>query len=323
MATSSSPQPVASQTVDCWWTEVSNLYTCDAEGRYLRRLGFDQVHTVYPQVLDDGRVIYMRWDYNDRSQMFPQALFQMNPDGTAQTEFYKNNSWFPTTIGHARGIPGTEKVMAIFTGHHTSRAAKWVSLIPAKGRQENAGAQLIAPVRPTKAERIDYYGQDGELFQYPYPLTETEFVVTYAPLGWNRAYRLKGNADFGIDWMDIDGRRELLITDAALACQQPVPLVPRRPPAVRASSVDYTKTNGTYYMQDIYAGDALAGVPRGSVKKLRAIGLEYAPQGSAITAAAARGRCSRLHSHLHRQWLMGRQSCVGRCHGYSGRLGFL
>ncbi len=50
------------QTVDCWWTEVSNLYTCDAEGRYLRRLTFDQVHSIYPQVLDDGRVVYTRWD---------------------------------------------------------------------------------------------------------------------------------------------------------------------------------------------------------------------------------------------------------------------
>jgi hypothetical protein len=26
------------QIVDCWWTEVSNLYTCDKDGRYLRRL---------------------------------------------------------------------------------------------------------------------------------------------------------------------------------------------------------------------------------------------------------------------------------------------
>ncbi|MCX7007604.1 MAG: hypothetical protein NTY53_10220 [Kiritimatiellaeota bacterium] len=47
-----STRPV--QTVDCFTTEVSNLYTCDANGRYLRRLAFDQVHVNYPQVLDDG-----------------------------------------------------------------------------------------------------------------------------------------------------------------------------------------------------------------------------------------------------------------------------
>jgi hypothetical protein len=267
------------QTVDCWWTEVSNLYTCDADGRNLRRLGFDQVHTLYPQVLDDGRVIYTRWDYNDRGQMFPQALFQMNPDGTGQTEFYKNNSWFPTTVGHARGIPGTQKVLAIFMGHHTAQAGKLGILDPARGRQEAAGAQLIAPVRETPPERRDVYGQEGELFQYPFPLTETEFLVGFAPLGWQESQRRKGGADFGIYWMDCAGRRELLVNDPALACQQPVPLVARRPPPLRPSTVDYHQTSGVYTMQDIYAGDALAGVPRGTVKKLRVIALHFRAAG--------------------------------------------
>ncbi len=267
------------QTVDCWWTEVSNLYTCDADGNHLRRLTFDQVHAIYPQVLDDGRVIYTRWDYNDRSQMWPQALFQMNPDGTAQMELYKNNSWFPTTIAHARGIPGTGKVMAIFTGHHTAQAGKLGVLDPARGRQENTGAQLVAPVRDTPAERADFYGQEGELFQYPFPITETEFLVGYAPLGWKSAHQAKGGADFGLYWMDVDGRRELLALDDRLACQQPVPLVARKPPHIRPSSVDYQKSTGTYLVQDVYAGASLAGVPRGTVKKLRVIALDYRAAG--------------------------------------------
>ncbi|MBM3475822.1 MAG: hypothetical protein FJX75_21350, partial [Armatimonadetes bacterium] len=104
------------QTVDCWWTEVSNLYTCDGDGRYLRRLGFDQVHTNFPTVTPDGRVIYTRWEYNDRGQIFPQGLFIMNPDGTGQTALYGNNSWFPTALLHARAIPGTGKYVAIFSG---------------------------------------------------------------------------------------------------------------------------------------------------------------------------------------------------------------
>ena len=93
------------QLTDCWRQSVSNLYTCDGEGRFLRRLGYDQVHTNYPQTLDDGRVIYTRWEYNDRGQIFPQPLFVMNGDGTAQAEFYGGNSWFPTSILHARGSP--------------------------------------------------------------------------------------------------------------------------------------------------------------------------------------------------------------------------
>ena len=127
------------QTVDCWWTEVSNFYLCDAEGRHVRRVGFDQVHSLCPSVLDDGRVVYMRWDYNDRGQIFPQALLQMNPDGTGQTEFYKNNSWFPTTLLHPRGLPGTGKVLAVFCGHHTTQAGKLGVLDPSRGRQDAAG----------------------------------------------------------------------------------------------------------------------------------------------------------------------------------------
>ncbi|MCH8922080.1 MAG: hypothetical protein IIA67_02890 [Planctomycetes bacterium] len=144
------------QTVDCWWTEVSNLYPCD-----------------------------------------PQGLFQMNPDGTAQRELYGNSSWFPTSLLHPRAIPGTQKVMAIFTGHHT-RQRGWLGIIdPARGRQENSGAQLIAPVRDTPVVRIDRYGQTGGQFQYPYPLSETEFFVTFRP---------QGARHFGIYFMSADGR---------------------------------------------------------------------------------------------------------------------
>ncbi len=270
------------QTVDCWWTEVSNLYTCDGDGRFLRRLGFDQVHTIFPTVLGDGRVIYTRWDYNDRGQIFPQALFQMNPDGTGQSEFYGNSSWFPTTIAHARGIPETRRVLAILCGHHSTQAGKLAIIDPAVGRQENAGVQLVAPERETRAERIDAYGQEGELFQYPYPLDEREFLVGFAPRGWDnpgKKDRRRGDAAFGIYWMDVAGRRELLVSDPGVACQQPVPLVARPRPAARPSAVDHRKTEGTCYVQDVYAGPGLAGVPRGSVKRLRVVAIDFRPAG--------------------------------------------
>ena len=57
----------------------------------MRQVGFDQVHTVTPTLLDDGRVVYTRWDYNDRGQVWAQPLFQMNPDGTGQAEYYGMN----------------------------------------------------------------------------------------------------------------------------------------------------------------------------------------------------------------------------------------
>jgi len=266
------------QIVDCWWSDVSNLYTCDGDGRYLRRLGFDQVHTNYPQVMPDGRVIYTRWDYNDRGQLFPQPLFQMNPDGTAQQDFYGNNSWFPTTILHARGIPGTQKVVCVLSGHHTYQKGKLAIIDPSRGRQENAGVQLIAPIRQTEAVRIDKYGYEGEQFQYPYPLSETEFLVTYSTEG-SKNGRAPSEKPFGVYFMTIDGRRELLAADPHISCSQPVPLTPRPEPRMRAHGADYRTTTGTYYLQDVHAGPGLDGVPRGTVKKLRVVALEFRAAG--------------------------------------------
>ena len=263
------------QTVDCWWTEVSNLYTCDGDGRYMRRLSFDQVHTNYPTVMSDGRVIYTRWDYNDRGQLYPQPLFQMNADGTGQTEFYGNNSWFPTTIAQARGIPNSTKVMAIATGHHSGQSGKLILIDPSKGRQEAAGITMLAPVRPAKAVRVDAYGQRGEQFQYPYPLSETELLVTYAT---GNPGRNRPNG-YGLYWMHVDGRRELLTFDPKLSSNQPVPLAPRPRPHRRPSAVDYRKTTGVYYVQDVYAGPGLEGIPRGTAKRLRVVALEYRAAG--------------------------------------------
>ena len=255
------------QAVDCWWTEVSNLYTCAPDGRYLRRLAFDQVHDNFPTVLRDGRIVYTRWEYSDRGQIFVQGLFQMYQDGTNQTEFYGNNSWFPTSILHARGLPDSDRVVGILSGHHTVQKG-WLAIIdPAKGRQEDSGVQLIAPVRRTKAERIDAYGQSGDQFQYPYPLSDREFLVAFRPA--------RSTLPFGIYFVDVDGRRELLAADPSISCNQPIPLRARPTPPMRPSLVDYRKKTGTVYMQDIYAGPGLAGVARGTIKSLRVVALEY------------------------------------------------
>ncbi len=266
------------QTVDCWWTEVSNLYACGPHGDGIRRLTYDQVHDNYPAVTPDGRVIYTRWDYNDRGQLFPQGLFQMNGDGTGQTAAYGNNSWFPTTIAHARGIPGSARFVAVATGHHSYQPGKLVVIDPSRGREENAGVQLIAPERPTPADRIDAYGQQGDLFAYPYPLSDDLFLVTYSPTGYRDRRGRGWDTSFGLYLMDRAGHRELLAADAKLSCGRAVPLAPR--PAVAAvGRVDPRQTEGTYYIQDVYLGPGLTGVPRGTIKKVRVIGLDFRAAG--------------------------------------------
>ena len=270
------------QIVDCWWTEVSNLYRCDRDGSRLVRLTFDQVHDNFPTLADDGRVLYTRWEYNDRSQVYPQPLFQMQPDGTQQTAVYGENSWFPTTIIHARGIPGSGQIFAVATGHHSRQPGKLILIDPAKGRQEAEGVTLVAPVRPTKSVIVDAYGQEGELFAYPYPVDAHSLIATYNPDGWEQRDGRRHEdhtTGFGLYWFDVDGRRELLVSRHGLACGRAVPLRPRARPAPRPPRVDYAAAGGSFYVQDVYVGEAMAGVPRGTVKTLRVIGLDFRVAG--------------------------------------------
>jgi hypothetical protein len=104
--------------------------------------------------------------------------------------------------------------------------------------------------------------------------------LTYHPEGWPRAGTgpvHRSEIRHLLD--DIDGHRELLVSDPDNSCNQPIPLAPRPRPHQRPSTVDYRRDTGTYYMQDVYAGMALAGVQRGTVRRLRVVALEYRAAG--------------------------------------------
>jgi hypothetical protein len=191
----------------------------------------------------------------------------MYPNGAQQTEFYGNNSYFPTTILHARGIPGTGKVLAVLSGHHTHQRGKLAVIDPSRGRQETSGVTLVAPVQELSGTiKIDRYGQDGDQWQYPYPLDEDNYLVTFRPEGEKR---------FGIYFMNREGERVLLAADPSVSCNQPVPLAPRPLPPRPVYPTDWRKKTGGFVVQDVYRGAGLKGIARGTVKKLRVVALDY------------------------------------------------
>ena len=68
--------------VDCVDVEpVTTLFVMDGDGGRMRGISANHVHDWHPAVLNDGRMIYTRWEYTDRSQMWPHKLFVKNPDG--------------------------------------------------------------------------------------------------------------------------------------------------------------------------------------------------------------------------------------------------
>ncbi len=273
------------QIVDCWWTEVSNLYRCEADGSKITRITYDQVHDNYPTLTWDARILYTRWEYNDRSQMFPQPLFSMNVDGTNPRAYYGGNSWFPTTLIHARAVPNSPLFFGICTGHHSLQPGELMRFDPREGREEAQGAWQLEPLRRATARKVDADGQQGRVAAYPYPIDENNIVLSFLPQGWKRnahghpQYR-DHRAPFALYWTDVNGARELLVAqNGKVPCGRPVPVRARDLPNRSSVVPDESLKTGVVAIRDVYVGDAMKGVPRGTVKSMRVVSIDYRPAG--------------------------------------------
>ena len=273
------------QIVDCWWTEVSNLYRCEADGSNITRITYDQVHDNYPTLSWDARILYTRWEYNDRSQMFPQPLLSMNVDGTNQRAYYGGNSWFPTTLIHARAVPGSPLFFGICTGHHSLQPGELMRFDPREGREEDQGAWQLEPLRRAKARKVDADGQQGRIAIYPYPVDENNVVLSFLPKGWKRnphghpMFRDQ-RAPFALYWTDVNGARELLVSQKGkVPCGRPVPVRVRNLPNRPSKMPTENLKTGIVAIRDVYVGDSMKGVPRGTVKSMRVVSIDYRAAG--------------------------------------------
>lgn len=276
------------QTVDCWYTPVCNLYILYRESGSTVRVGYDQVHTTYPTVTSDGRILYTRWDYNDRTQMYVQSLFQMFQDGTNQTEVYGNGSNFPTTLLHTREVPGETGVyLSIASGHHMYQYGKPVLVDTSKGRNDDAAVTFLFPDQYTreKPDNVDtgHYASEGKIYKYPYALNSDEYLISTA-----KKYDGVKTA-FDICLMNRKGESVTLVKGStALPASQIVPIMGTKL-FNRPSAVNYASSTGTYYVANVYDGEGMKGVEKGSAKYLRVVELVYRQAAIGATIGSGTG----------------------------------
>ncbi len=256
-------------------SHVANLYLMDGDGQNIRQLCFDQEHDWCPTVLNDGRLLYTRWEYTDTPHSNTRLLFQMNPDGTEQRVLYGGSSYWPNSFFYARPIPGhaTQVVAVIGAPHDNPRMGELVVFDAAKGRQEADGAVQRIPGHGMPIEPIIRDGLTNNSwpkFLHPYPLSEKYFLVSCKP---------SPQALWGIYLVDVFDNITLVKETPGYALFEPVPLRKTTPPPIIADKVDLASNNATIYIGDIHAGDALTDIPRGTIKQLRIFTYHYAYQG--------------------------------------------
>ncbi len=267
---------------------VGNMHLAEPDGSAERRLTYDQDHNWNPTVLNNGRVLYTRWEYTDTPHYFTRLLFHMNPDGTGQSEFYGSNSYWPNAMYWPRPIPGhPSKIVCVVSGHHgVARMGELLLLDPGIGRHEAEGAIQRIPGRGRKVEPIirdDLVNDSWPRFVTPWPLGDP-FTGYAAGKYFLAAVKLTPYSPWGIYLVDVfDNMTPLLMGGHSM----PIPLRPRPLPTRIPDAVDVTRNDALVYMVDVYEGGGLKGFARGSIKALRIGSHHYRYPGNGDTRASS------------------------------------
>ena len=226
--------------VNCWMTQVGVIYRCDADGRHIQLISANTEHDNTPWVLPDGRLLYMRWEYVDRSQVEFHGLWVMNPDGTGQTVYYGNMHPHIVMLD-AKPIPGTGKVVASFS--------------PGHGANEHAGiATVVSPEGGPDDKAFARPLHKGRLTKDPYALSEDCFLAA---------------RDNEIVLFDGSGAMAVIYTHPGEGgVHEPRPVLPRPREAVVQPRAWPAESAGRMILADAYIGRNLPGVQRGDIKKL-------------------------------------------------------
>ncbi|MDQ1257613.1 MAG: LamGL protein, partial [Candidatus Hydrogenedentes bacterium] len=190
-------------------TNSFELARADGDGQNIYLISYSNEPDYLPSVMDDGRVIYTRWEYTDKPLWRAQKLWTTHPDGTQVVTYWGNQSVWPDVMKDARNIPGSRRVMFTGSAHHNWFAGSVGIIDPDKGFNFPDGlTKVTADVEwpecgngPEDPVESPSYHASGKYPAYysPYPLSEQEFLVS-----------AQRDDKFRLYLMDVDGNRELV-----------------------------------------------------------------------------------------------------------------
>lgn len=270
---------------------VYTLSRMGPRGEHPRSISFHETHEWDPCLLNDGRVIYTRWDYMDRNAVLYQQLWSARPDGGNVRIYYGNNTWNPAGIWEARPVPESHRVMATGAPHHGMTAGSIVLVDTLKGVDGPEPLQRLTPEtrfpesetrlahgagRPLPADfdapvnrhwhspLQETWSQQkpteeemrwpGHCYKSPWPLGETLFFASYS------FDQLIGEPGanipnmFGIYLCDAFGNKELLFRDPNISSVWARPVAKRAPPPEISSSIDPARSQnntGTFFLSNV------------------------------------------------------------------------
>ena len=253
----------------CYVVTSPVLYRMDRDGSNQKRLSANYLMDFTPSVLNDGRIIFTRWEYVDRPAIPIQSLWTIHPDGTNLTGFFGNRILAPGTFMDARSIPNSQNVIALATNHNGDCVGGIVQIDRRFGPNAKEGVKNATP----EVDVFDPSTQWGNgvrgPYEKPFALDESTYLVTRSgavqirTTDGNRATLLPSDDTTGLGYYSV----------------QPVKAVPV-PPVLQSGIFDQSvvlsedgSVSGSWavvIMQDVYNGLEPA-IKRGEVKRVAVV----------------------------------------------------
>ena len=276
------------------------LHRMDPDGTNIEQLTKSPVSEFCPVVLDDGRVMYHRWEYIDKGARVGKTIWSMNPDGTRPQELYGVSDDTTTVYMYPQAIPGnSNRLVCVGTAHFPQGGCLGAIMLIDLQRgalkrgpdpnhadyiqwDKNYAVTNITPQvfieRRTEPGWFfltedgnyvhDKKGQSGHLYTHPWPVSENEFLVSYKVDPCDH-YKNVPDA-YSLYLIDTNGNHRFIHKDENLSCWHPTPLVSRKvPPKIYSfRHPQYAANNEALcILTNVYQG--MEGVTPGEVKWLR------------------------------------------------------
>ncbi|HYW78249.1 MAG TPA: hypothetical protein VE890_01690, partial [Thermoguttaceae bacterium] len=176
------------------------LHVMDPDGSNIHAISVNCETEFDPNVMDDGRILFGRWEYIDKTALTVQSLWTVYPDGTNETAMYANNMVFPEAVLDPRQVPGEQYlVVASFTPHNSPPRGTVAMIDTSMDKNDPAAIHNFdTPENPTnnRGDSCD-----------PWPLSRD--VILYS--GMN-------NGKNAIMMVNRNGDREVIFADPAIDC---------------------------------------------------------------------------------------------------------
>ncbi len=277
------------------------LHRMNADGTGVEQLSWSPVSEFCPVVLDDGRVMYHRWEYVDKGARVAKTIWAMNPDGTRTQELYGLADDTTTVYMYPQPIPGSShRLVAVGTAHFPQGGCLGSIMLidfgmdlrvrgPDPDQPDYVQGDNRYPVVNITPEVFverrtepgwhfltedgkyvhDREGRRGHLFTHPYPINQREFLVSYKEDPSDH-YKEAPSA-YALYLIDTDGARRFVHADPDLSCWHPTPVVARPVPPPHAKAPHDGELAVTNQARCILTNvhEGMEGIAPGEVKWLR------------------------------------------------------